>query len=72
MLNQMMKTVHRTYKTRENAVAAIEKKLAGCVGDNDAPLRYVIVATEDGRFAPCLVGVEAIQISVAAEIPCVA
>lgn len=68
MLKRQMDTVYTTYKTRENAIKAIEKKLANV----DEMLRYVIIATEDGRFAACLVGVEAIGYSVAAEIPCIA
>lgn len=67
-MKRMMDTAYRTYKTRENAIAAIEKKL----GHIDEQLRYVIVATEDGRYVACLIGAEAINYSVAAEIPCLA
>lgn len=42
----------RTYKTRENAVAALKKTVGG------GYVRYVIAVNEEGRFAPVIVGAD--------------
>lgn len=41
----------RTYKTRKNAVHALEQA-ADKLGLNKDALRYVIAVNEEGRFAP--------------------
>ena len=69
MSHRMFDTAYKTYKTRENAIKAIEKKL-GHVNWED--LRYVIVVTEDGRYLPCLIGSQAIQYAIGAEVAVIA
>lgn len=44
----------RTYKTRENAVKALDR-IARRYGVEDT-VRYVIAVNEDGRFAPVVIG----------------
>jgi hypothetical protein len=47
----------RTYKTRENALKALAK-----VASLDG-IRYLIAATEDGRFAPVVVGADQLHLA---------
>lgn len=50
----------RTYASYDTAVAKLQDKLAmaGMTLENE---RWLIAATEDGRFVPTLVGVKYIQ-----------
>jgi hypothetical protein len=50
--------VNKTYKSRENAIAAVEKKIPK---DSLPQLRYVIMTHMDGRFFPAFIGAEAIH-----------
>ena len=55
MANQVNITFVKTYKSRENAVKAVEAKLAW------SEARYVICQTEDNRFSPLFVGPEVVK-----------
>ena len=51
----------RTYKTRENAVKALENALSRSADPSHNTLdaaRWLIAVNADGRFAPVLVGAE--------------
>lgn len=48
----------RTYKTRENAIKAVEAKLGHSGYDN---YRYIIHTDKDGRFFPVFLGMECMQ-----------
>ena len=45
----------RTYSSHKNAVKALETACTK-LGITIDEIRYVIAATENGRFAPCVVG----------------
>lgn len=52
----------KTFATRANAIKAVEQKL----GSNhehfgSADVRWVVVATQDGRFLPVFLGEESIR-----------
>lgn len=49
----------KTYATRENAIKAVERKIAG--RKFDKPQMYFIHTGEDGRFFPVFVGERAVQ-----------
>jgi len=52
MCKQIDVSPNKTYKTKENAIKAFEKKF----GDEDN-LRYFVMQSEDGRYFPvCLFG----------------
>ena len=56
-----------TYKTRANAVAALDKTLERA-GLTRAQVRYLIAVNEEGRFAPVLVGNQYIPFAVSGNI----
>jgi hypothetical protein len=56
MAHKMTIRYNKTYSTEENADKAVEK----IFGDNNK-LRYFLARTEDGRFFPIFVGMEAIS-----------
>ena len=61
MLHKVEITPVRTYATEENAVKAVEKKFPTSTEVN---LRYFISKTNDNRFFPVFIGVEALQYGV--------
>ncbi len=58
MLSDLLRT-DKTYATRENALKALEKKLA----NYPANVRFVIAVNEEGRFAPVVFGVELLPLA---------
>jgi hypothetical protein len=48
----------KTYATKENVVKAVEKKF------ENAPVRYIIVPLDNGRFSPLFVGTKALEYGV--------
>jgi hypothetical protein len=65
MANQVNITFVKTYKTRENAVKAVQAKLAW------SEARYIICQTEDNRFSPLFVGSQALHDQVFFQFNCV-
>jgi hypothetical protein len=59
MVYRLMDTAPKTFATRDDADNFALNELTSY----DEVVRYVIVATADGRFAPCIVGAEHIEIS---------
>lgn len=49
---------HKSYKTRGNAVKAVDKIITN---PQLANLRYFIYTTEEGRFFPVFIGQEALS-----------
>jgi len=54
MTRQILTNPTKTYKTRQNAVKAIEKKLANYHADTS--VNYLVAVTEEGRFFPVVIG----------------
>jgi tRNA(Ile2) C34 agmatinyltransferase TiaS len=54
-------TPNKTYKTRENAIKAVEKFMEGKTHKVYEAQTYFIHTHEDGRFFPVFVGERAVQ-----------
>lgn len=53
-------TPTKTYATAENAHKAVSKKFPSDIENpNLGPLRYIVMPTEDGRFFPVFIGINA-------------
>lgn len=61
MANLIDITPVKTYKTKENAIKAVDKLYSGHFGSG---LRYFIHIHTDGRFFPVFVGEKALQLGV--------
>ena len=52
----------KTYKTAANAHAAVAKKISPTLEcERFGPIRYIVTQTEDGRYYPLFIGVQALH-----------
>jgi len=62
MIRHLEMTPAKTYATRENAIAAVNKRFGERVtSENGERLDFVVVANAEGRFFPLFLGERAIQ-----------
>jgi len=62
MIRHLEMTPVKTYATRENAIAAVNKRFGERVtSENGERLDFVVVANAEGRFFPLFLGERAIQ-----------
>ena len=57
MINEFKPQPSKTYKTRENALKAVEKFYGEC----EEMLRFMVVQNDEGRFYPIFIGQNALQ-----------
>lgn len=60
LAHQITITPNKTYKTRETAIAAVDKLFAKLNHSNDI-LRYTILQWTDGRYYPVFIGIKAAE-----------
>ena len=66
-MSRLVKVIpSKVYKTEQNAIKAIEKKLL------NEEVRYFISRTEDGAYYPILLGGDAIRYAVSYGFCCIA
>lgn len=60
MANHITLTPVKTYATAENAHKAVAKKFPADIEQpNLGPLRYIVMTSDDGRFFPVFIGINA-------------